>query len=228
MEHSFVIEIAQEYGVNAAIILNNISFCIEKNKANNDNFYDGRYWTHNTVAAFQKLFPYMTNKQIMTALKKLEDADIIITGNYNKSAYDRTKWYALTDKGNSIIPKCQMDLPNKSNQFDKNGDCTIPDINTDICNAQSNEKLFMQFWEAYPKKRSKDDAFKAFKSRKPNPILVGEMIASIQLMKDSGEWSSQQMKYIPYPGTWLRAGGWKDEVEPHKKEPQGKVWKSLD
>lgn len=220
MEHSFDVEVAKEYGINAAIILNNLNFWIEKNRANDENFFDGKFWTYNSVSAFEKLFPYMTSKQIRISLTKLENSGLIVTGNYNKSAYDRTKWYALTDKGNSIMQKRQMNLPERENQIAEIANCTIPDINTD--------NLFAQFWEAYPKKRSKDDALKAFKARKPNPILVGQMLASIQLMKDSGEWANDQMKFIPYPATWLRAGGWKDEIAPHKKEPQGKVWKSLD
>lgn len=221
MEHSFDIQIAQNYGVNAAIILNNLYFWIEKNRANDDNFFDGHYWTYNSISAFEVLFPYLSAKQIRGTLQKLENEGIIKSGNYNKSAYDRTKWYAITNKGFSILQKGKMEETCRSNQNDREGE-PIPDI-TQIENTDT---LFAQFWEAYPKKRSKDDAFKAFKSRKPNPILVGEMIASIQLMKDSGEWANDRQKYIPYPASWLRAGGWKDEIAPPK--PQGKVWKSLD
>lgn len=106
--------------------------------------------------------------------------------------------------------------------------CKNEPDNITVNNTTNTTELFAQFWEAYPKKRSKDDAFKAFKSRKPNPVLVGEMIAAVQLMKDSGEWASDRIQYIPYPATWLRAGGWKDEVSPHKKEPEGKRWRQLD
>lgn len=102
-EHHFDIDIAEKYGVNAAIILNNMYFWIKKNEANNVNFYDGCYWTYNSVKAFCDLFPYLSKSQITTALKRLEAAGVIKTGNYNKSAYDRTTWYAFTEMGNELL-----------------------------------------------------------------------------------------------------------------------------
>lgn len=109
MEHSFNIYIAKKYGVNSAVLLKNLYFWIEKNKANESNFYDGYYWTYNSKKAFADLFPYMTARQVDYALQKLIDEGIIITGNYNKVAYDRTLWYAITKKGYSILQNCGME-----------------------------------------------------------------------------------------------------------------------
>jgi DNA-binding PadR family transcriptional regulator len=127
MIHSFDIEIAQAYGVNAAIILNNMYFWVEKNRANETNFHDGRYWTYNSVKAFSKLFPYLTPRAISTALKKLIDDGLVITGNYNKSSYDRTLWYAITEKGYSILQKCKME-ETKVNNGSAGNVQPIPDI----------------------------------------------------------------------------------------------------
>lgn len=127
MIHSFDIDIAAEYGVNAAIILNNMYFWVEKNRANETNFYDGRYWTYNSVKAFSRLFPYLTSKAISAALKKLIEGGVLVTGNYNKSSYDRTLWYAITEKGYSIIQKRKMEDSEKENGNVENGE-PIPDI----------------------------------------------------------------------------------------------------
>ena len=131
MQHSFDIEIAEKYGVSEAILLQHLWFWIEKNKANEVNFYDGTYWTYNSAKAFVKLFPYMTQRQIQNALKRLKEKGIIKTGNYNKSAYDRTLWYAFTELGKSIMQKCKMENTNLSNGLHENV-TPIPDINTDI------------------------------------------------------------------------------------------------
>lgn len=109
MEHSFNVEVAKKYGVNAAVLLNNLNFWIAKNKANNTNYYDGYYWTYNSKNAFAELFPYMNARQIDYALKKLIDDGAVITGNYNKVAYDRTLWYAITKKGYCILQNCEME-----------------------------------------------------------------------------------------------------------------------
>lgn len=130
MEHSFDIEIAQDYGIETAIILKHLYFWIEKNKANDDNYFEGKYWTYNSVKAFSDLFPYMTEKKIRSTLIKMEEHGLIITGNFNKSQYDRTKWYALTDKAYSILLKRSFHFPETENGSSENGE-PIPDINTD-------------------------------------------------------------------------------------------------
>lgn len=129
--HMFDPQVAKEYGVNAAIIFQNLAYWIEHNRANETNFHDGRYWTYNSVKAFAKLFPYLTDKQIRGALKKLEDGGMILFGNYNRSAYDRTRWYALAEKGLSIYTKGQMDSPDMENENAHEGE-PIPDINTNV------------------------------------------------------------------------------------------------
>lgn len=144
MQHYFDINIAMKYGIQPAIILNNLYFWIEKNRANEKHFYDGYYWTYNSMKAFSELFPYMTERQIDYAIKKLVESGLVIKGNYNKSSYDRTCWYAITKAGYSILQNCEMDKTNKEYsisqncEMDKtnlsNGNDTIvkpiPDINT--------------------------------------------------------------------------------------------------
>lgn len=119
MIHNFDTDIAQKYGILEAILLNNIYYWIEKNKANETNFYDGTYWTYNSTRAFRELFSYATERQIKSALMKLREEGILLTGNYNKSPYDRTLWYALSEKGLSIVQNCPINSEDMSNEKDK-------------------------------------------------------------------------------------------------------------
>ena len=66
-----------KYGLAEGIILFNIRFWINKNKANNRHFYDGKYWTYNSIPAFAKLFPFLSEPQIKRALKRLEEKKAI-------------------------------------------------------------------------------------------------------------------------------------------------------
>lgn len=95
MTHQFEVDDANKYGVNAAIILTNLRFWVQKNQANEKHYYDGRYWTYNSVSAFSELFPYLTEKQIRTAIDKLVEAGEVEKGNYNQNPYDRTLWYTV-------------------------------------------------------------------------------------------------------------------------------------
>lgn len=131
MKHIFDVDIAKIYGVNAAILLENLGYWIKQNEANETNFFDGTYWTFNSRRAYRELFPYMSERQINTAFQKLIDDGLIITGNYNKLAYDRTLWYALTRKGKCILHFDIMDNDKMSNGNGENVK-PIPDINTDI------------------------------------------------------------------------------------------------
>lgn len=139
MQHSFDIEVAKKYGVHCAVLLNNIYFWIEKNRANNINFQDNNYWVYCSKKAFSELFPYMTQRQIDYALKKLIDDGILITGNYNKLCYDKTLWYALTKKGYSILQNCEIGDTELYFDIAQNCELTtnknvqpIPDIKKDI------------------------------------------------------------------------------------------------
>ena len=126
MQHSFDIEIAKEYGVLEAILLNNLWFWVEKNRANNVNYYDGHYWTFNSTKAFNELFPYASQRQIQSALKHLRDEGILQTSNYNKSTLDRTLWYSFTQKGETILLKGEMDFTKRVNPFYQKGKSILP------------------------------------------------------------------------------------------------------
>lgn len=128
MQHHFDVDLASRYGMVEAILINHFEYWIELNRTNDRNFYDGRYWTFNSMKAMTEIFPYLTEKKIRNALKNLQDEGLILTGNYNRSAYDRTLWYAFSDFAESILPKGQMDFPEKANGNIQKGE-PIPNNN---------------------------------------------------------------------------------------------------
>lgn len=91
-------EMAIEYGLNEAILIQYIAYWINENKNNNKNYFENRYWTYSTVSYIHEHIPYLSEKTIYRVLKKLENDGIIITGCYNKLRADRTKWYTLSDE----------------------------------------------------------------------------------------------------------------------------------
>ena len=120
MTHHFDVDVATKYGVNAAVILQNIYFWCLKNRANGKNFHDGNYWTYNSRSAFNELFPYLSERQIKTAIDKLVDDGVIQTGCYNDDMRDRTLWYAVTKKGYCILQKCDLQTAEMSNANSEN------------------------------------------------------------------------------------------------------------
>lgn len=99
MNHSFDIEIARAYGIEEAILLNSFWFLIENSMANNTNYHDGKYWVYNSVAAYAKLFPYMSAHKIRRALDHLVEEEILECDVLNEIGRDRTRSFAITEKG---------------------------------------------------------------------------------------------------------------------------------
>ena len=139
--HFYDERIARDYGVPAAVLLQNIYFWCQKNKANGHNLHDGLFWTYNSEKAFSELFVEFTKWQVRNALKKLQEEGLIVTGNYNNSQYDRTLWYAVTEKAEKLLSGCCESTTSKLQNCNmeigenQNGNCRnatpIPDINTD-------------------------------------------------------------------------------------------------
>lgn len=80
-----------------------------------------------------------------------------------------------------------------------------------ISPAKRGNARFDIFWTAYPKKKSKGQAEKAWLKMNPDEQLLASMIATIERAKKSEDWTKENGKYIPHPATWLTAKGWEDE-----------------
>lgn len=201
MEHSFDIRIAKDYGIQPAIMLKHLYFWIEKNRANETNYNDGHYWTYNSKKAFAELFPYMNARQIDYAMKKLIDEGLVITGNYNKVAYDRTLWYAITKKGYCILQNCEMEETKLSNGNNKNVE-PIPDINTDV---KTDGKPYKDIVEYLNEKSGKSfraetaDTKKHIKARLSEGFTIDDFKSVID--KKCAEWLGTDMEQYLRPQT---------------------------
>ena len=64
---------------------------------------------------------------------------------------------------------------------------------------------FEAFWQAYPTRRRKEkpDAFKAW-AQLTAKHTVAQVMASLEAMKRSSDWTKDDGEYVPMPGRWLR------------------------
>lgn len=137
MEHRFNIQFAKEFGIEEAVIIENLYYWIFKNVANERNKNEGRYWTYNSARAFSELFPYMTETKIYRVLSNLEEKNIIIKGKFNKDKYNRTNWFAFTDYGLKRLNEERFETEGFSDTF-QNGEMQFAKMqNGDCKNANS-------------------------------------------------------------------------------------------
>ena len=129
MDFSFNVEFAKRYGVDEAIMLKSFQFWIRLNKANKINYHDKRYWTYNSNKSLTEYFPFWTEKQVRRIIDSLTDKQILIKGNYNKIAYDKTSWYAFMNQDLYLSDNFHLeDIPtdNKDITFCPNGQNVKP------------------------------------------------------------------------------------------------------
>jgi hypothetical protein len=80
-------------------------------------------------------------------------------------------------------------------------------------NPANDETLFERFWAAYPKRRNRGQAEKAFKKAAPDEQLMAAILTAIERATKSAQWLKDDGQFIPYPATWLNARGWEDEYD---------------
>ena len=127
--------------------------------------------------------------------------------------YQETKYLEekeqLTIEQNGSYRICDVGIPSSGIpsidkvSIDKNIDI-YPQI------IANNAEDFAKFWKAYPRKKDKANAEKAFKKVK---VSVDVLIDAIEKQKQTPDWNKENGKYIPYPATWLNGRRWEDEIE---------------
>jgi len=85
------------------------------------------------------------------------------------------------------------------------------------------EETFENFWSAYPKKKSKGDALKAWLKINPDEQLQQTIIAAVLLATTQDfDWQKDGGQFIPHASTYLNGKRWEDEIT---QKNQGNVAK---
>jgi phage replication O-like protein O len=117
----------------------------------------------------------------------------------------------------SVTPPVTESVTTKDNPS-KDSQKTTP---KDTLASQAMRNRFERFYAAYPKKKSRGTAEKAFAKLNPDEQLLADILAGIKRAMTSGEWDGA--KFIPYPASWLNAKGWMDEMQTEYSETERAV-----
>jgi len=81
--------------------------------------------------------------------------------------------------------------------------------------SSEQQKLFDQFWAAYPKHVAKQGAVKAWQKITPEPTqdFISMLVDRIETAKNSESWRKNGGEFIPHPSTWLNSRRWEDETQ---------------
>lgn len=173
----------------------------------------------------------LTEQEYRTAKRNLEKWGFITTRSTNRGTIAKlvnSTVFDINIQGGNDQPNGQATdnqravngqaTTNKNLKKDKKGKKERKHLEHFSNDFQGNG--FERFWEAYPRKKSKGQAERAWKSIGPDQVLIGRISSALDIAKTSVDWSRDGGRYIPYPATWLRARGWEDEDQPASSSPQ--------
>jgi hypothetical protein len=164
----------------------------------------------------QQILKYVNYQTLDSLLLKLQKHSIDLPSILHKVLIDasyvrhrRDVWknnkQQYRDDNKSVSKDIHMDVSNK--EKDKEIDTPIVPKGTTYTDE------FLSFWEAYPKKKGRDAAWKAWQKRNSDRPQINKVLASIEAQKKSSQWMKERGQYIPHPATWINQGRWSDEPE---------------
>lgn len=80
-------------------------------------------------------------------------------------------------------------------------------------------ETFLKFWNAYPKKKSKGQAWRAWMKSNGQMPDIDTLIKILDDMKQTKDWLKNGGDFIPYPATWINSVGWEDEIDGKLTKP---------
>lgn len=126
-EHPILVdkELASVIGLNEAIVLQQLNYWLHSKSAKQ---IDGRLWIYNTYDNWKKdNFPFWSRNTIRRALNSCIKKGLVITGNFNKAGFDKTKWYSINTQkldevmGSACDQNGQTDSPKWADGSNQNG-----------------------------------------------------------------------------------------------------------
>lgn len=227
-------KLAEEIGLNEAIILQQIHYWLNSSKHN----YDGKKWIYNSYPKWIEQFPFWSESTIKRTITSLEKQNLVHVGNYNKAGFDRTKWYSINYTTlNKLMtrPSGQNDPTMRSNWHDGIGqndptntiDYTETSSETNNNSATNvTQERFDEWWNLYNKKIDKKKAYSLFKSTLKKYDFETVMNGTREYLK-----TITDKQYQKYPKTFLGQesflNNYEEEIKNTNKSDGGNVLDEL-
>lgn len=110
MEHRFCVEIAEEYGIPSAIILQQIAEIIQENERNGVPKVDGKTWACQSSYELARKLPYFTDRNIRRTLASMVEAGLLQKRDPSDNSMDHSIMYTFTDKAREGVGQNVRDV----------------------------------------------------------------------------------------------------------------------
>lgn len=85
--------LAKHFGINAALVLQQVHFWVEHNKEKKKAWSGGHYWSFHTYEQWLEQFPWMSEPTLRRTFRSLEKRGFLIS--FQQRSSNRTKWYRV-------------------------------------------------------------------------------------------------------------------------------------
>ena len=160
------------------------------------------YITGTPLAMFKLVKPNLDS-----SLKKAEAGAV----GGSKSQANRKQSSSKTeanDKQNGSKPQAIKD---KGDRIKDKGDINNPPIVPPKGEKEKTE--FDLFWDAYPNRKGKGAARKAFENAIKKGVTAQRLIDAVNRQRCGAQWMRDNGQYIPHPATWLNQERWDDDPD---------------
>ena len=170
----------------------------------------------------------LTRQKYRTALKKLETMKIITIKSTTKGSIVTLLDNRIYDI--NVEDEQPTDSPSSNQQatieqpLKKNEEVRIKKkkINTLVEYSES----FLKFYEVYPRKNGKQEAFESWLALNPDAELTEKIVSAVSYQLKTNMFDLRENKiHCALPSTWLNQKRWEDAIEieeKHEPEPEEK------
>ena len=85
--------LALKIGLNEAIVLQQIHYWLSPKFQTPEKHFNGRYWTHNTIAQWMAQFPFWAEKTVRRTINTLKERGLILT--HTKKGFQKVIFYTI-------------------------------------------------------------------------------------------------------------------------------------
>lgn len=126
----------------------------------------------------------------------------------------------IRGKSSATVPIPYRTVPEYNISGNNTVSICVPDA--EKAPAIKDGRSFTQFWEDYPNKADRDDAWEAWKNLNPDAETVLKIKSGLEAWKRSGQWLDDGPRYIPSAAKWLTKRRWECPPAPGKQTvPKG-------
>lgn len=149
------VELSQRIGLNEAIFVGQLHYWLKTSKHTRED----QKWVYNTLKEWNEQFPFWSLATLKRVITSCQEQGLIRTGEFNKAAADRTRWYTIEYDNHrlNMTPPVAQDAPVEGVIMDQSNHKTTQKITSEHTVAKPTVNAVMQDFSDEPEEMEISD-----------------------------------------------------------------------